>query len=114
MTAEQSGAPTDGSAPPRETLEQDAVNVLKTCYDPEIPVDIYELGLIYEIKVEPENRVLVKMTLTSPACPVAGSLPGEVEAKVRSVPGVSEARVELDVPAAGERDRRRVPPDRRR
>jgi FeS assembly SUF system protein len=78
-----------------DRLESDVVAALKTCYDPEIPVDIYELGLVYELRVEPGGRVTIRMTLTSPACPVAGSLPGEVEAKVRAVPGVSEARVEL-------------------
>jgi FeS assembly SUF system protein len=76
-------------------LEQDVVSVLKTCYDPEIPVDIYELGLIYGVDVDEAGKVLVRMTLTSPACPVAGTLPGEVEARVREVDGVSEARVEL-------------------
>ncbi len=79
----------------RERLEQDVVSALKTCYDPEIPVDIYELGLIYSVDVDERGKVEIKMTLTSPACPVAGSLPGEVEARVREVPGVSEARVEL-------------------
>jgi len=83
------------TVPDRETLERDVVNALKTCYDPEIPVDIYELGLIYAVEVDPEGRVAVRMTLTSPACPVAGSLPGEVESKLRQVPGVTEARVEL-------------------
>ncbi len=71
------------------------IEALKTCYDPEIPVDIYELGLIYEVDVQDGGIAEIKMTLTSPACPVAGSLPGEVEAKARSVEGVQEARVEL-------------------
>jgi len=78
-----------------QQLEADVVRALKTCYDPEIPVDIYELGLIYGVQVDPEGRVGVTMTLTSPMCPVAGSLPGEVEAKVRDVEGVTAARVEL-------------------
>lgn len=72
--------------------------MLRTCYDPEIPVDIYELGLIYGIQVEKkeeQSAVRVTMTLTSPACPVAGSLPPEVEHKVRSIPGVTDARVEV-------------------
>ena len=68
---------------------------LRTCYDPEIPVDIYELGLIYSVDVAGDGRVDVKMTLTSPACPVAGSLPGEVETKVAAVDGVRSAHVEL-------------------
>jgi FeS assembly SUF system protein len=76
-------------------MEERIVHALKTCYDPEIPVDIYELGLIYDIDVQPEGKVHVKMTLTSPACPVAGSLPGEVELKVQGVEGVDEASVEL-------------------
>jgi FeS assembly SUF system protein len=71
------------------------VEVLKTCYDPEIPVDIWELGLIYGVEVSPEGEAEVRMTLTSPACPVAESLPPEVESKVRGVPGVRDARVEL-------------------
>jgi FeS assembly SUF system protein len=71
------------------------VGVLKTCFDPEIPVNIYELGLIYGIKVDAANAVEVKMTLTSPMCPVAGSLPPEVEGKIRKVAGVSAVKVEL-------------------
>jgi FeS assembly SUF system protein len=78
-----------------EALRAEVVEALKTCYDPEIPVDIYELGLVYEVLVDPDARVKVTMTLTSPACPVAGSLPGEVEQKVREVPGVRDAVVEL-------------------
>ena len=76
-------------------LRDDVVAALKTCYDPEIPVDIYELGLIYEVDVDDNATVKIKMTLTSPACPVAGSLPGEVEQKVREVDGVGSASVEL-------------------
>ena len=76
-------------------LEERVIAALHTCYDPEIPIDIYELGLIYELKVEPSGAVSIRMTLTSPACPVAGALPGEVEAKVRAVPGVTDAKVEL-------------------
>jgi FeS assembly SUF system protein len=75
-------------------LEDKVIDALKTCYDPEIPINIYDLGLIYELKVE-DGAVLVRMTLTAPNCPVAGSLPGEVERKVRAVPGVSDAKVEL-------------------
>ena len=75
--------------------EERIVHALKTCYDPEIPVDIYELGLIYDVDVQAGGKVVVSMTLTSPACPVAGSLPGEVEQKVQGVEGVEEARVEL-------------------
>lgn len=77
------------------TSRDAVVEALKTCYDPEIPVDIYELGLIYKVAVDDDGRVEIEMTLTSPACPVAGSLPGEVEAKVRAVDGVKDVRVEL-------------------
>jgi len=77
------------------TLEQRVYDVLKTCYDPEIPVNIVELGLIYEVKVSDGNDVHVKMTLTSPACPVAESLPPEVENKIKQLPDVNEAKVEI-------------------
>ena len=76
-------------------VQNDVVDVLRSVYDPEIPVNIYELGLIYEVKVDPGNNVEVVMTLTSPACPVAESLPGEVEQKVRTVKGVNDVKVEL-------------------
>ena len=78
-----------------KAIEAAVIEALKTCYDPEIPVDIYELGLIYEVDVKPDGLVDIKMTLTSPACPVAGSLPGEVEMRVKEVPGVTDARIEL-------------------
>ena len=76
-------------------IQDDVIEALRTVYDPEIPVNIYELGLIYEVKVDPGNNVHIIMTLTSPACPVAGSLPGEVEEKVKTVKGVNSATVEL-------------------
>ena len=76
-------------------LEERVVDVLKTCYDPEIPVNIYDLGLIYEVKVQEGNDVFVKMTLTSPACPVAETLPPEVEQKIREIPDVNNAKVEI-------------------
>ena len=76
-------------------LRNEIIESLKTVYDPEIPVDIYELGLIYDLAVDPSGKVDIRMTLTSPACPVAGSLPGEVEAKAATVPGVSKVEVEL-------------------
>jgi len=82
-----------GSANPE--LEESLVEVLKTVYDPEIPVDIYQMGMIYEVRADTEGSAYVKMTLTSPSCPVAGTLPGEVEAKVRTSEGVTEAKVEL-------------------
>jgi FeS assembly SUF system protein len=76
-------------------LQPAIVEALKTVYDPEIPVDIYELGLIYDIVVDDRSRVLVNMTLTSPACPSAQQLPSEVRYKVKAVPGVADARVEV-------------------
>ena len=76
-------------------MKEEVIKVLKTCYDPEIPVDVYELGLIYEVKVDPGNNVHVIMTLTSPSCPVAGTLPGEIEAKIKQMPGVNDAKVEI-------------------
>ncbi|MDO8632357.1 MAG: SUF system Fe-S cluster assembly protein [Phycisphaerales bacterium] len=78
-----------------QALESSIIEVLRTCYDPEVPVNIYDLGLIYDIDVAPGGRVAVKMTLTSPMCPVAGSLPPEVERKVKSVDGVIDATVEV-------------------
>jgi FeS assembly SUF system protein len=79
----------------KQELEEKIIAALKTCYDPEIPVDIFELGLIYEIIIDDNANVKIKMTLTSPACPVAGSLPGDVQARVKSVPEVKDAKVEL-------------------
>jgi len=76
-------------------LAQRIIDMIKTCYDPEIPVDIWELGLIYEIKLDDENNLEVKMTLTSPSCPVAETLPPEVEQKIRNVEGVKSAKVIL-------------------
>jgi len=76
-------------------LGEKIVRVLKTIYDPEIPVDIYELGLIYDVFVNEDNHVKVLMTLTTPNCPVAETLPLEVEDKVRSIEEVVEAKVEL-------------------
>jgi len=79
----------------KQLLEEKIIGVLKSCYDPEIPVDIFELGLIYEIEIDDEANVIIKMTLTSPACPVAGSLPPEVEGKVASIEEVNNAKIEL-------------------
>jgi FeS assembly SUF system protein len=78
-----------------EELKAEVVKALKEVYDPEIPVDVYELGLIYEIKIFPINNVYILMTLTSPSCPSAGTMPGEIEAKVRSIEGVNDVSVEL-------------------
>lgn len=76
-------------------IRTNVIDVLKTCYDPEIPVDIYELGLIYEVNVDPANNVHVLMTLTSPTCPVAETLPPEVEQKIKGIDGVGSVKVEL-------------------
>jgi FeS assembly SUF system protein len=76
-------------------IEREVIEALRSCYDPEIPVDIYELGLIYGVTVAPDGVVHVRMTLTSPNCPAAQELPAEVGRKVRAVPGVSDARVEI-------------------
>jgi FeS assembly SUF system protein len=78
-----------------EQLKERIVAVLHTCFDPEIPVNIYELGLIYDITITPSAEVELRMTLTSPACPVAGTLPGEVQRKVQTVEQVRSARVEV-------------------
>jgi FeS assembly SUF system protein len=91
-----SHTPPAGSPPVGDSLEEQVTSVLRTCYDPEIPVNIYELGLIYDVKVDPAaGTVAVKMTLTSPACPVAGALPGEVRSRIETIPGVSKATVDL-------------------
>ena len=79
----------------KRALEEKVIDIIRTIYDPEIPVDIYELGLIYEVKVDDDANVDVIMTLTSPSCPVAESLPLEVEEKCGSVNGVNKAKVEL-------------------
>jgi FeS assembly SUF system protein len=90
------------AAPPAQPMTVEQISELKdrivavlcTCFDPEIPVNIYELGLIYDIAIAPSGGVVIRMTLTSPACPVAGSLPGDVQRKVQSVPGIATVKVE--------------------
>jgi FeS assembly SUF system protein len=82
----------NGSIP---DLEERVITALKTCYDPEIPVDIYELGLIYTVTVSADNTIHVEMTLTSPNCPAAGSLPGEVESRLQMLDGVSDVVVDV-------------------
>lgn len=79
----------------RIALEDKVIEALRTCYDPEIPVNIYELGLIYEVKVEPSGEVGIRMTLTAPNCPAASYLPLEVEGKVRALPQVSGVKVDV-------------------
>jgi FeS assembly SUF system protein len=76
-------------------LQDKVIEALRSCYDPEIPVNIYELGLIYEARVDTSGEVQIKMTLTAPNCPAAGSLPGEVQEKVKALPGVTAAKVEV-------------------
>jgi FeS assembly SUF system protein len=79
----------------KSELKNQIIEALKSCYDPEIPVNIYELGLIYGITIDDESNVDIEMTLTSPMCPVAGSLPPEVEEKVKSVQGVKSCKVKV-------------------
>jgi FeS assembly SUF system protein len=102
MTADKEAAkpPT-----PDPRLKDQVIAVLRTVYDPEIPVNIYELGLIYGLEVNAEGQVKICMTLTAPNCPVAGTLPGDVERVVRAVPGVNEVKLELtfDPPWSKER-----------
>jgi FeS assembly SUF system protein len=78
-----------------EVLHEKAIKALKQVYDPEIPVDIYELGLIYELTVHPINSIYVRMTLTSPACPSAEQIPSEVEQALRAIEGVNDVQIEL-------------------
>ena len=88
-------ARTGGEAPSVEQLEARIIEALKTVYDPEIPVNIYDLGLIYRIDIDETFKAEVDMTLTAPGCPVAQSFPGIVEAAVKNVPGVADAQVQL-------------------
>ena len=76
-------------------IEAQVLEALRNCFDPEIPVNIYELGLIYEVKVELSGAVAVRMTLTSPSCPAAQSLPGEVQARIKAIPGVTDVSVDV-------------------
>ncbi len=78
-----------------DEIRSEVIQTLKTVYDPEIPVDIYELGLIYAVEVGEAGEVAIRMTLTSPMCPVAETLPPEVENKARGVPGVSDVTLDL-------------------
>jgi len=84
----------EASAPGGE-LQEAVIEALKSIYDPEIPVDIYELGLIYDVAISEDGDAVVTMTLTTPHCPVAESMPGEVELRVLSVPGIRDAEVKL-------------------
>jgi FeS assembly SUF system protein len=82
----------DAAAP---DLKEKVIQAIKTVYDPEIPVDVYELGLIYEINLYPVNNVYVLMTLTSPSCPSAEVIPGEVEQKIKAIEGINDVKVEI-------------------
>lgn len=94
-TAAPAVSETVKSAHSQEEIKEEVIKVLKTCYDPEIPVDVWELGLIYEINVATNGDVLIVMTLTSPSCPVAGILPNEIEQKVKEHPMVNDCKVQL-------------------
>ncbi|MBB1542679.1 MAG: SUF system Fe-S cluster assembly protein [Flavobacteriaceae bacterium] len=85
-------------------LGEEVIKVLKTIYDPEIPVDIYELGLIYDVQISDEGEAKVLMTLTTPNCPVAESLPMEVEEKVGEIEGITKSKVELTFEPEWEKD----------
>ena len=79
----------------REKVKQDVIEMLRGVYDPEIPVNIYELGLVYDVQVDESGDLRIVMTLTSPMCPVAEMLPLEIEAKAREIEGVGDARIDL-------------------
>lgn len=83
------------NVPGEDDLKEKVVTAIKSVYDPEIPVDVYELGLIYEITVFPVNNVYILMTLTSPNCPSAESIPNEVKARIQEIEGVNDVEVEL-------------------
>ena len=76
-------------------IEAQVIEALRTCFDPEIPVNIYEMGLIYEVKVDEPGAVTIQMTLTSPSCPAAQSIPAEVEQKIRAIEGVTDVQIDL-------------------
>jgi FeS assembly SUF system protein len=93
--AVETEAPQPMSAIERSLLEADVIEQLRTVYDPEIPVNVYDLGLIYDIQISDNRDTHIMMTLTSPMCPVAGSLPGEVECAARATPRVGKVSIEL-------------------
>jgi len=92
LSGETESAP---AAADNDELRERIVEALKSVYDPEIPVDIYELGLIYDVEISDEGDAVITMTLTTPHCPVAESMPAEVELRVLSVPGIRDAEVKL-------------------
>lgn len=83
------------TVPKQGSLEERVIAAIRTVFDPEIPINLYDLGLIYTLKIEEQDRVFVRMTLTAPGCPVAGILPGQVQAAIETVDGVAGAQVEL-------------------
>jgi FeS assembly SUF system protein len=91
--AQQPAAPAEAGS--GGDLYEAVIEALKDIYDPEIPVNIYDLGLIYDVEITPDHHAMIKMTLTTPHCPVAESMPGEVELRVGAVPGIGDAEVEL-------------------
>ena len=93
MTGTDTISPDTSAAP--DTLRTSIVEALRTVYDPEVPVNIYDLGLIYRLDINDQGAVALAMTLTAPGCPVAQTFPGTVEAAVKAVPGVKDAKVEL-------------------
>ncbi|MBI3188216.1 MAG: SUF system Fe-S cluster assembly protein [Gammaproteobacteria bacterium] len=88
-------APDPAPLPADATLEQQVIAAIRRVYDPEIPLNVYDLGLIYDLQINDQKEVAIKMTLTAPGCPVAGILPGQVADAVRAVEGISDAQVEL-------------------
>jgi FeS assembly SUF system protein len=104
----EGGTPVEGSKLSEEELDQltaDIIAALKTVYDPEIPADIYELGLIYKIDVSDDRDIAIEMTLTSPGCPVAGEMPSWVEAAVEAIPGVRSAKATITFDPPWDRSR---------
>ncbi len=98
MESSEDAAPAaerDPNPPAPNAIEQDVIAALKNCYDPEIPVNIYELGLIYDIKIDPQGAAAITMTLTAPNCPAAQSMPLDVQTKVEAVEGIQSAKVEV-------------------
>jgi FeS assembly SUF system protein len=94
-TGESMSEATDETTGDVALLRDNVVTALRTIFDPEIPVNIYDLGLIYDLAVDAEGRIGIRMTLTAPACPVAGTFPATVEQRLYEVPGVTEVRVDL-------------------
>jgi FeS assembly SUF system protein len=95
QSEESAAAPSPAEGAQNPHLESAIVDVLKTIFDPEIPVNIYEIGLIYNVDVQPGGKVAIKMTLTSPACPAAQEIPAEVKSRVEGVAGVTSCDVEI-------------------